>query len=166
MGRRILLALTLVAFAACEEEAEGVPEEVEQARDLAARHACIAEELAEDAAEDLQILQQAFGSQQGSGTGEAAGAAATFARAFLQHAQLRYAAYAQTDSAFNHSVGREDSLRHEQIAARYEISAPEPGTLEANVIQSYDEKLARRLADPDLPCNWRHQLEEEEEVDR
>jgi hypothetical protein len=140
----------MVALAACKDGGADVPEEAASQHALAARHACVAEELARTAGEDLETLQSTVG---GVGVTE-------FARAFLQHAQLRSAGFAQTDSALNHSATPQDSARHMDAANRYEIITPAGGTLEANVITSYEQKANAILADSDHVCNWRHELKD------
>ena len=149
-----LLLLVASPLAACGESEPEAPNETSQAQQSAARHACAAERLSADAADDLQTLE----STRGAGGG-AASAATTFARAYAQHAQLRAAAYAQTDSALNHSTSAQDSTARLQAAEQFEIRNPQPGSLEANVMTSFDEKLSAVLADADHPCNWRHEVE-------
>ena len=154
--RRFLPVLICFA-AACgetEEDAAAAARMTEE-QALAARHACAAEELLKTAQEDLATIEQGFAS------GVAPAGLTTFARAYLQHAELRYVAYSQQDSAANHSGTPEDSARHAGIANRIQIIPPAAGTLEANVINSYSEKAAAILADADHPCNWKHELTKE-----
>ena len=149
---RRLLPVLICAVAACgDSETEARPE-MSPSAVLAARHACVAEELARTAGEDLETIEAGF----------AAGAApeglTLFARAYLQHAQLRLTAYAQADSALNQARTPQDSARHERAAAQMQIVPPATGTLEANVIASYEQKARAILADADHPCNWKYQL--------
>jgi hypothetical protein len=151
--RRLLPVLICVVTACGDSETEAAPE-MSPAAVLAARHACVAEELARTAQEDLETIQAGFAS------GVAPEGLTTFARAYLQHAQLRLVAYAQTDSALNQSRTPQDSARHERAASQMEIVPPAAGTLEANVITSYEQKARAMLADADHPCNWKYQLDE------
>jgi hypothetical protein len=152
--RRLLPVLICVVAACGDAETEVATEEMSPAGVLAARHACTAEELARTAQEDLETIEAGF----------AAGAApeglTAFARAYLQHAQLRLTAYAQTDSALNYARTPQDSARYEQKASQMQIVPPTEGTLEANVINSYEQKARAILADADHPCNWKHELKE------
>lgn len=151
---RRLTLLVLIGAAAC---GGGEPEEPAgrtRQQQLAARHACAGEKLAGEAQEDLALLEQTMSAAPGAGD-----AATSFARAFAQHAQLRAAAYAQTDSALNHAGSPQDSAQHMAAATRFEIRAPRAGTVEANVMRSYEEKLNAVLVDDDHPCNWKHELE-------
>jgi hypothetical protein len=151
---RRFLPVLICAVAACggETESEVAAERAPESA-AAARHACMADELAKGAQDDLATIESGFA---GSGAPEGL---TTFARAYLQHAQLRLAAYAQSDSAANHSRSAQDSTRHAQAAAQMQIVPPAPGSLEANVMASYDQKAAAILADADHPCNWKHELE-------
>ena len=151
--RRLLPVLICFAAACGGEEEEGVAAtEMSTRAALAARHACVADDLLRTAADDLATIEAGF----------AAGAApeglTTFARAFLQHAQLRNTAYAHEDSAASHSATSEDSARHARVADGIQIVTPREGTLEANVLSSYEQKAAAILADADHPCNWKHEL--------
>lgn len=158
MNRLAPLVLVLVLAAACERGSEELPAEVQAARVDAQRRACLTAELARAAEEDLQTLQETFESV-GEGpaatlTRRAAQAATEYAQAYRQHAVLRQAAAATADSALNHAATSADSLRLQERANRFVISAPEPGTIEANVIADYERKLAALFADQDHPCNW------------
>jgi hypothetical protein len=156
---RILSLLSLLLLlTACGEWGHGVPEEVAAARKEATRRACIANQLSQSSDEELKTLQQTTGMAAPS-VGQnvpqsAATAALAFARAYNQHAQLRTAAYAQVDSALNYSPTPGDSARHAANAAKFELSAPEPGSVEANVIQNYEQRFAAVYNDPRHPCNW------------
>ena len=154
MRKTIPILLFLLSASCGEPEAE-VPAEVRAARNTAARYSCAAQELAAEAAEDARILASTFG---GGAAPNVGNAALSFARAFEQHALLRAAAYAQTDSALNHASTSRDSSRHEAAAARFEIRVPAPGSIEANVIRSYEQKLTAIVGDPDHPCSWKHEL--------
>ena len=119
---------------------------------MAARQACIAQRLALRAEDELQTLQQMM-----AATGPLA-----FQEAYAQHASLRISAYSQVDSALNHARSPEDSTRHIERAQAYEIRRPEPGSVEENVIRSYERNLAAVLGDADHPCNWASDLESED----
>ena len=149
---RRFLAVMICMLAACGETDTAPVEEMSPAEVLAARHVCVAEELARTAQEDLTTIESGFSS------GAAPEGLTAFARAYLQHAQLRLTAYAQTDSALNHSRTPQDSARHEQTAVQMQIVPPAAGSIEANVMASYEQKARALLADVDHPCNWKHEL--------
>jgi hypothetical protein len=152
---RRLWPVLICAMAACgDSEGEAAVEERSPQAVLASRHACAAEELARTADEDLATIQSGLGA-----AGAVEGLTA-FARAYQQHAELRLLAYAKTDSALNHSRDSQDSTRYAQAASELQIILPRAGTLEANVMASYDQKAAAILADADHPCNWKHELSE------
>ena len=134
------------------------PDEQTATRQEAMRRACIANELSQKSDDELKTLQQTTG-EIGGAMGarlpqSAASAALAFARAYNQHAMLRTAAYAQVDSALNHSPTPTDSTRHAENAAKFELAAAEPGTVEANVISNYEQRFAVIYNDPRHPCNW------------
>lgn len=145
-------------FAACGGDAEPVPPEVTQRRLEATRGTCVGNELLRRASDDVASLEETLAS-----TSEAPGAEVTrlagmaaleFARAYLQHAEVRAGRYAHIDSAYNHAQRTADSTRHVEAAQGLTIRAPEAGTLEANVVVAYDRDFAALFADPDHPCNW------------
>ena len=144
--------LVLAPLAACADEDTGPSEEQLQARDMAAREACIAENLALRAADELQTLEQLM----------VASGPLAFQRAYTQHANLRRAAYAQLDSAFNHSATPRDSAGHDEAARGFQIRAPEAGSVEESVIRSYESKFMVLFGDPDHPCNWQSELDDQE----
>ena len=152
MRRLFPVLICFAAACAGEAEEEAAEPAISGEAALAARHACAAEELLRTAADDLATIEAGFAS------GAAPEGLTTFARAYLQHAELRYLAYAQLDSAANHSATPEDSTRHFQASERIQIVPPAAGSLEANVINSYAQKAAAILADADHPCNWKHEL--------
>ena len=119
---------------------------------MAARQACISQRLALRAEDELQTLQQML----------AASGPLGFQEAYANHANLRVSAYAQVDSALNHARSPEDSARHMERAQAFEIRRPEPGSVEENVIRSYERNLAAVLGDSDHPCNWASDLERED----
>lgn len=164
--RKSFTALLLSAsLSGCGGGESEIPPEVRQTRLDAARSACISNEIARRSEEELQTLEQSFGGaapQTGTGQQPAASAVVSFARAQLQHAQLRMAAYAQIDSAHNASPTPADSARHAAAAAGFQIRRPEPGSLEDNVIQDYDRKFTALAADSDHPCNWKGEVEDPE----
>ena len=153
LGRAAPLLFLGLASSACQEREAGAPAEVSAGKALAARHACIGQELARQAADDLSTLEQTMAAAPGAGQ-----AATTFARAFSQHAQLRATAYARIDSSVNHSPTTADSTRHAEVASSIQIRRPTAESVEANVATSYDQKLSALLADTDHPCNWKHEL--------
>lgn len=154
----LILVPLLFLAAACEADPEPVPPEVAQQRQQAARGACVATELLRRASDDVASLEETLAS-----TSEAPGAEVTrhaglaalqFARAYLQHAELRAGRYAHIDSAYNRALRTADSTRHVEAAQALAIRAPEAGTLEANTIGAYDRNFAALFGDPDHPCNW------------
>ena len=151
---RRLFPLLICFAAACggEAEEETAASTASEGAALAARHACAAEELVRTAADDLATIESGFSA------GAAPEGLTAFARAFLQHAELRHLAYAHLDSAANHSATPADSTRHFQASERIQIVPPRAETVEANVINSYAQKAAAILADADHPCNWKHEL--------
>jgi hypothetical protein len=146
----LLLGSTLVA---CADEPEGPTAEQLAARQSAAAQACVADRLYQRAAEELATLEQLAGE---SGL-------VAFQRAYEQHATLRRAYTAQVDTALNHSRSPEDSTAHAAAAERLRISAPDPESVEANVIRSYERNAAALLSDPDHPCNWEAELRDDAE---
>jgi hypothetical protein len=143
-----ILSLLCVAVVACGDQAAGpTPEQIET-RDVAARQACISARLAQRAADELETLEQMTGNV----------GVIAFQRAYEQHATLRLAAYAQLDSAVNHSPTPEDSARHAAIAEGFQIRAPGRESVEENVIRSYETNFAVIFNDPDHPCNWESEL--------
>jgi hypothetical protein len=155
----------LILLTACGEWGRKVPEEVTAARKEATRRACIANQLSQKSDDEVKTLEQTAGLAApavGQNVPQSAAAAAlAFARAYNQHAQLRTAAYAQVDSALNYSPAPADSARHAANAAKFELSAPEPGSVEANVIENYEQRFAAVYNDPRHPCNWLGQGEPE-----
>lgn len=153
--RRLLLVTTLL-LPACGETEQEVPPEIAEARAFAARRACVAEELLGTARSDFETVQSTVAAAGPAGEGVLA-----FSRAAVQHAELRHAVFALSDSSLNHAATSADSLRYAQTAAGIRIVPPEPETVEANVFADYERRAATLLADPDHPCNWRHELEAE-----
>lgn len=145
---RLPLLLLAIVAAACGSEEAGPTAEQLRIRELAAREACIGERLALRAQDELQTLAQ---------LGMASGPL-EFQRAYAHHAELRHAAYAQADSAFNHARTPADSARHAGLADGFQIRLPEPETVEANVIRSYEANFAAIFQDADHPCNWQGEL--------
>jgi hypothetical protein len=138
-----LLALGLACAGCGEKKQDGG---ALAAKREAARSACISAQIARQAQDQAELLGQ-------TRVGPAA-AAAAFADAFNEHAKLRNAAYAQLDSALNHASTPEDSARHARASASVQINAPEPNTVEANVIADYQRRFRAIAADEDHPCNW------------
>lgn len=160
---RLATALTLCALAAplaaCDDGSTAGDSEAAQRRTLAARRACVAAEVHRRALSDVRDLEETVAgtgsdSPAAEMTRRAGAAALEFARAFEQHAQLRTTAYAHMDSALNYSSRATDSVRHVEIARTMSIRTPEPGTLEANVVQAYEREINTLAGDQDHPCNW------------
>jgi hypothetical protein len=149
MTPKSLVPFVLVSLLACAGDEEGPsPQQLEE-REVASRQACIAERLASRASDELRTLE---------GFGAVTGPLA-FQQAYTQHADLRLAAYAQLDSALNRASTPDDSLRHERAAGGYQLRIPESGSVEENVIRSYETNFAVIFNDSDHPCNWQSELE-------
>jgi hypothetical protein len=149
MRDRVLLALLCTALAACAGEPEGPTPDQLAARENAARAACVAARLHQRAADELATLEELAGS----------GNLVAFQRAYENHASLRLSVAAQLDTALNHASSPEDSAARSAEAERIQISVPDPESLEANVIRSYETNATALFADPDHPCNWQSELE-------
>jgi hypothetical protein len=153
MRYQALGILTLALFTACRDAEEASPEALAARRD-ATRDACIGAELAQSAEANLNTLESSLGGAAGSPLAQAGRAALAYARAYYQHAQLRAAAYAYADSALNYAVLPVDSQQFMETSTQYATRSPEPGTLEANVVDAYLGDFAALRADEDHPCNW------------
>jgi hypothetical protein len=154
----ILASVTVVA--ACGDRAARVESpEVRFERESAFRQACAARLLAQRAQNDLQLLEMAsLGADPSDPAAEisrrATAAAVEYARAYERHAELRAGAYANLDSAVNHAETTADSTRFVQRAGSYSLRLPAEGTVEGNVLNSYQADLSSLLADVNHPCNW------------
>jgi hypothetical protein len=149
MRDRVLLAVLCAALAACAGEPDGPTPEQLAARESAARDACVATRLHQRATDELATLEQVAG---GSGI-------IGFQRAYESHARLRLTVAAQIDTALNHASNSQDSAAHAAAAERIRISVPDPESVEANVIRSYETNAAAIFGDPDHPCNWQSELD-------
>lgn len=158
------LVLLLAPLAACERARDPVPPEVARVRTQSTRGACVATELLRRASDDVASLEETLARTSDDPASEvtrrAGTAALTFARAYQQHAELRAARYAHLDSAYNYSQRAADSAQHLEAARRLAIRAPEPRTLEANVVSAYERDFTSLFGDPDHPCNWDRDNEE------
>lgn len=150
-----LAFLVALALAGCEAES-GVPPEVQRRRVDAARDACIAAELERRAEENVSSLEEMLSAAESdpSALAGAGSAALRFARVYEQHATLRAVRAAHVDSSFNHSARAADSARHVERAEAVRVHPPERGTVEANVLSSYENDFSSIRTDPDHPCNW------------
>jgi hypothetical protein len=158
--RKSWIVTLLLLGAGCDAGGtDVVPAEVRAQRANAARDACIATELLRRADANLDVLEETLdattaGPGIASITRQAAISAFEFGRTYHQHAQLRAGMLANLDSAYNHVQRSADSLRHVRTAEGYGIRPPAPGTVEANVVQSYQRDFATIHQNPDHPCNW------------
>lgn len=159
--KRVFHSSVLMAlfFAGCGDQPEaGVPSEVLLERATAFRYACAAAVVEETAAEDLDILEGMADYFQQSDTtasrGATANAAVQFARGYHQHAGLRASGYALLDSAVNYAATPADSIRYVERSRAYATRPPQEGTLERNVLESYQANLADILEDDNHRCNW------------
>jgi hypothetical protein len=153
MRTLVLLSLSALALTGCDRgaatAADGSRTEAQQA---AARDACLAEAMAAQAEQHLADLEE-WGLAGGPGSAAAA-AAGEFARAYFQHAQLRYATLAHADSALNHARTPADSARYVQTAGAFLPRGFEPGTLEGNVAEAWARDFSVLLANEDHRCHW------------
>ncbi|MQA88779.1 MAG: hypothetical protein GEU90_00895 [Gemmatimonas sp.] len=158
--RYAIVGLTMMVVAACDAPEDRGPTPAQLAlRENAWRQACAARELVAIAESDVVTLEGTIGGLDradpvGSISLSAAAAALEFGNAFYRHAELRTRAFAQLDSAVNYAEATADSTRYVERAAAYTIRVPEPGTVEANVVDSYVERFEAILADDDHRCNW------------
>ncbi len=154
---RCLLVLQVLLVGCGDEEAAELEREQTALETRAQRSACIGTELLAEAASDYETLR---GDPSGSPAeanpviAQALQASIAFSRAYLQHAEIRQTVYANVDSAYNLATSPSDSVRYVQRADATEISSPEPGTVEANVMDAYNQNFAALAGDPDFPCNW------------
>lgn len=148
MKRRLFAGAILLTAAACAADDTGPTPEQLEARDLAARSACVAERIAQRADEELRTLEEL----------QMAPGPLGFQRAYLQHAQLRLRTLALADSALNHARSSADSVTLDSASRAVRLRLPEPGSVEENVIRSYENNFLTLINDEDHPCNWQSQL--------
>lgn len=149
--RKSLLTVLLWGTAACGGEDSAPPPALSEESREAARRACISTRISQQTEQELETLEEI-----------GAPPLVVFTRALDQHAKLRVAAYAHQDSALRYARTPQDSARHAGIASRYRITAPDPGSVEENVIRDYERKFAAVYRDEDHPCNWEAELEARE----
>jgi hypothetical protein len=156
----LLCALLSLTFAACDEGGDRPPDPEQLAfREAAWRQACAARALEEIARSDIETLEAAMTAFDPADpvaeiSRMAAGAALEFGRAFHRHAELRNRAYAHLDSAVNVARTPADSATYIERAGAFSIRAPDPGSVEANVIADYEQRIAAILGDEDHRCTW------------
>jgi hypothetical protein len=152
--RKLIAVLFLAGLATgCEADPrQTAPATRTPAQQSAALEACIAHTLAANAQESLEALQ-AFEGIDGP-TIATAGAVFEWARAYDQHAQLHYAAFAHADSALNHARTSADSARYIQTGQAFLPRRPEPGTLEENVAAAWIRDFATIHENEDHRCHW------------
>ncbi|MEX2570372.1 MAG: hypothetical protein WD737_03640 [Gemmatimonadota bacterium] len=156
----LAISMLCLLLAGCGDDASSAPSaELVVLREAAFRQACAARELEATAEENLATIEGSFEVSDSSDPmaaiqRQAAVAVADFARAFHRHAEFRAGAYANLDSAVNHAVSPADSARFVERASAYSIRIPEQGTVEANVLENYQQQLAGILEDDDHRCNW------------
>ena len=148
MKRSYLAGAMLLAITACAAEEAGPTAAPLEARDLAARSACVAERLARRAEEELRTLQEL----------QMAPGPLGFQRAYLQHAELRLRTLSLADSALNHARSSADSAALDSASRAVRLRVPDPGSVEENVIRSYENNFLAMITDEDHPCNWQSQL--------
>lgn len=141
MNIRRAVLLVPIVLASCDREPAESPERI-AARQAAARDACVAEELVVRARENATELERFA-----AGTGPH-----TFAVAYREIAELRYASAAYADSAAR-AESAADSARYAERRKGVTPSAPAAETLEATIAQAYARDAARILANPAHTCN-------------
>jgi hypothetical protein len=152
------IPFALLAFvASCGDQGEAP--EVRAQRESVHRQACVAGVLAERADDNVRTLVEALSSSDPADpiaqiTRRATESALDFARAYQRHAELRVGAYGYLDSAVNRSKTPADSARYADRASSFLIRIPAEGTVEANVMNSYQNDFLALLSDPNHPCNW------------
>ena len=150
-----LLMLPVLAMGCTDEQSSERERELTELTNAAQRSACIGTELLEKARSDYATLRgTAAGSETNPAIAQAVQASIAFSRANLQHAEIRQSVYANMDSAYNLASTPPDSVRYVQRADAIEISTPEPGSVEANVMNAYNQDFDVLAGDPDFPCNW------------
>jgi hypothetical protein len=158
---QLALALTVATLvvAACDDAPAPPTAEQLAERDLAFRYACAATDILRTSADNLATIEGAYASADPADplamiTQRATVAALEYARAYDAHARLRAGAFTHMDSAVNHSPTRADSTRYMERAASFAIRTPEEGTVEGNVLASYQTEVLAILNDEDHRCNW------------
>lgn len=159
IGRFTPVAALALILSACGDRQAAVPPEVQARRIDAYRAACITQRIHAEADEDEVIIEEMIlaadpATPEGQMTLMTSNAVLSYAVAFNRHADLRASVYAYVDSAFNHSPTPADSARYMARADAITLRPPADGTLEANVLTSFERKFAEMLADGDHPCNW------------
>ena len=159
MKTRLLALIALVALQGCSGDSDEPSPEALENKEFAYRQACVARELVASGVDELQTLESVIANSDpddpiGALNIRATAAAVEFARAYLNHAELRSGAYALVDSAVNHSASRADSAAYADRSNQYTIRAPNPETVENNVIADYQRDFATLFADEDHPCYW------------
>jgi hypothetical protein len=152
-ARPLALAATIPALllaAACDR---GESPEIRAQREAAFRQACASRTLALQAEGDYEMIAAGLQSEDAL-TRMATTAAIGFNQAYLNHANIRYAAYAHLDSAVNYAKTPTDSAAYIARALSFGVASPETGSLEESVINDYDGKLQRLLMDRNHQCNW------------
>ncbi len=159
--RASLLAFALVLGAAgCGDRGpRGESPEVRLQREGAFRQACAARLLAQRADSDLQLLESSYATVDPADpvaeiSRRATLSAIEFSRAYQRHAELRVSAYAYLDSAVNHAASAADSARYIQRAGSFSPRFPAEGSIEGNVLSSYQANLLALLENVNHPCNW------------
>ena len=160
MKKLVLLLLATAALVGCTEGGERAetPETLNERR-AAYRQACVAEALATQAADDIATIEGVLANIDTTNplaevNRMASAAALEFARAYEAHANLRRSAYAYMDSAVSHSRTTADSARFLERASSFTIRSPGAGTVEENVLVSYQADFTAMLQNGDHPCNW------------
>lgn len=139
MKTRHLFLLPLL-LAACGEREDPARQE---SRQVAAKAACISEELLIDAREKLTVMAPLAASR---------GGPYVYAQAYHDYAQLRAGELAYADSALSARTPA-DSARYAQLGARYASTPPAAGTVEGNVAEEYARNFQAIAANPAHYCS-------------
>ncbi|HUE95932.1 MAG TPA: hypothetical protein VMN39_04705 [Longimicrobiaceae bacterium] len=158
---RVLLMVALAGLGmgalGCGDGAREASPEVMERREMTYRVACASRHLVAEATENEQMLEATLANADSSsveGQLTVRTSVLDFARAYGHHADLRAGVYAYLDSAVNHAATPADSARYAQRAGAFSTRRPTAGSIEENVIASYDRNIGAVLANEDHPCNW------------
>ena len=155
----IVTLVILGGAVGCGDDGGTANPEVRERQEMAYRVACASRHLLAEATGNEEMLEAAVASAdpasaEGQVTITTSNSVLDFARAYGQHANLRASVYAYLDSAVNHAATPQDSALYAQRAGAFSTRQPVQGSLEENVIASYDRNIAAILSNEDHPCNW------------
>jgi hypothetical protein len=159
---RVLSVVTLAVLGSalgCENGGRAASPEARERQEMSYRVACASRHILAEATGNEEMLEATVASAdpaspEGQALISTSNSVLDFARAYGQHANLRASVYAYLDSAVNHATTPADSVRYAERAGAFSTRQPLQGSLEENVIASYDRNIAAILANEDHPCNW------------